>query len=96
MADPVTLATIASIGTAAAGVGSVLTGISALKDGPKAPPPVTTPTTTPEERDQARRKGEDVQRRKTAASVGRRSTILTTPLGATGEVRTAGRTVLGR
>lgn len=96
MADPVTLATIATIGKAAAGAGALFSGISAIKGGPKAPPPITPVTTTDAERDKARRKGEDVQRRAAAGRVGRRETILTTPLGVTGEVRTAGRTVLGR
>lgn len=96
MVSAATLATIATIGKAAAGVGALFSGISAIKGGPKAPPPVELPTTTGAERDVARRKAEDTQRRAAAGATGRRSTILTTPLGATGEVRTAGRTVLGK
>ena len=64
MADPVTLATIATIGKAAAGAGALFSGISALKGGPKAPPAVQQPGVTPADREAAKRKGEDVQRRK--------------------------------
>ena len=96
MADPATLAIITTAAQAATAGAAVISGVSALRGGPKAPPPIKTPTTTDAERDIARRKGEDVQRRAAAGRVGRRETILTTPLGATGEVRTAGRTVLGK